>query len=375
MKATTKPAILVVEDDPVQNRLISLMAEEVGCTYLTALTGQDGVRIAIEKKPALILMDIHLPDISGFQALKEIREESGNTSRVLLMSVDDSEEAVILGISSGADGFIAKPFKINELAMKIKRLLNLPFPKDKIENLSKNISKSEGSFSQHFSKDTMSLIFNSDRRATKMSIYTFSSILIVHLDGLTDLIDKVDSDKMHEVVNDIIGEISLRIYRNRGSIHHFIGETVFATFGTPVVYDNDTMNALLCAEDVRKLGFAKTPLLKNIKIQTAIISGKVYSGILNTEVQKISHAVMGQPIRKARCLDTQLRELNGHIIIDRQTFDVIGEYTDAKKIEAEKIGELYEVHKLLHDKIAQIPNLKKQYTPKDSVSDDGYEKL
>lgn len=372
-----KPLVLVVEDDPIQNRLICLMAEEVGCASLTALSGRDGVRMAKEKSPDLILMDIHLPDISGFQGLKEMRAVlPADKCRVLLMSVDDSEEAIILGISSGADGFIQKPFKVKELAIKIKRLLNLPYSLDKLDDIQKSLTSNEAGFDQHFSKDTISLMFNSEQSKTRKSIYTFSSILIIHLKGLNDHIDKVDSEKLHELVNDLIGELSIVVYRNRGSIHHFIGETLFATFGTPVVYDNDTINALLCANDIMELGKGSpNKNFKEVSLQTAIISGKVYSGILNTEVQKINHAVLGEPIRQARRLDTRLANLNGDIVIDKNTLDVIGEYTRNEPMEPIEGLHLYRVTSLDHQKIATIPNLNKQYTPKDSVSDEGYEKL
>lgn len=360
-----------------------MMLEKLGCKGIPVFTGADGIKVAAERTPDLILIDIHLPDITGFHALKEIRENpSSQDCRCMMMSVDTSEESVILGISSGADGFITKPIKLQELGLKVSSLLNLPISHERLKTINSNLREEDATFASHFSKDTLSYMFNSDRGQATNAIYTFSSVLVVHFQGMNAMVDDMDSESMQNIVNTLTSDISTIIYKNRGSINHFIGETIMATFGTPVVYDNDTINALLCAEEIAEYGrIMKDNAVKeakNIKLCIGITSGKVFSGTLSSATHKLSHAVLGEPIRIARIMDVDLRKIDRDIIIDEATKEVVGPYIEYTPIQIDgnqNIGNFYVVEGVDMDQISQIPNLAKQYTPKDQVSDEGYTKL
>ena len=360
-----------------------MMLEKLGCKSISALSGTEGIRIAAERSPELILIDIHLPDVTGFHALKEIRNNPASQDcRCMLMSVDTSEESVILGISSGADGFITKPIKLHELGLKVSSLLGLPISHERLRAINSDIREENANFSSHFSKDTLSYMFNSDRGQSTTAIYTFSSVLVVHFQGMSAMVDTMDSDAMQKIVNTLTSDISTIIYKNRGSINHFIGETIMATFGTPVVYDNDTINALLWAEEITEYGrMMKDSAVKGaekIQLRVGITSGKVFAGSLSSATHKLSHAVLGDPVRIARIMDVDLRKVNREIIIDEATKDVVEPYIEFSPVKIDgnhDIGNFYVVEGVDMDQISLIPNLGKQYTPKDQVSDEGYTKL
>ncbi len=102
--------ILVVEDDGANRYLISFILTEYGYNVLPAFTGEEGVRIALKEKIDLILMDIRLPDLDGYEAIKRIRASKVgyNVPIIALTSyamVGDEQKA----LSAGFTGYLTKP--------------------------------------------------------------------------------------------------------------------------------------------------------------------------------------------------------------------------------------------------------------------------
>ncbi len=115
-------SILIVEDDEgirvvVQDALISQ-----GYHVVTAGNGKKGLELAIRLKPDLIILDVMLPLMNGFDICKTIRKE-GITSPVMMLTVKDEEVDKVLGLELGADDYVTKPFSLKELTARVKALL------------------------------------------------------------------------------------------------------------------------------------------------------------------------------------------------------------------------------------------------------------
>ena len=116
--------ILIVEDNEKNMKLVRDILRHNGHATLEAPTGGEGVRLASEKKPDLILMDIQLPDIDGIEALRRIREDSAlDAVAVIAVSAsvmpDDQQKIV----TSGFDAFVTKPINLKHFVDTVKRFL------------------------------------------------------------------------------------------------------------------------------------------------------------------------------------------------------------------------------------------------------------
>jgi two-component system, cell cycle response regulator DivK len=116
--------ILIVEDNEKNMKLVRDILRHHGHTTLEAATGGDGVRLAREERPDLILMDIQLPDIDGIAALGLIRAESSlDATPVVAVSAsvmpDDQQKIV----TSGFDAFITKPLDLKQFLGTVQRFL------------------------------------------------------------------------------------------------------------------------------------------------------------------------------------------------------------------------------------------------------------
>lgn len=115
-------AILLVEDEPNVVSVIKRGLAEHGFEISVATNGETGLQMAMEYSYDLIILDLMLPVMDGIQICKRLRAQN-NPTPILMLTALDATENVVTGLNSGADDYMAKPFKMIELASRIKALL------------------------------------------------------------------------------------------------------------------------------------------------------------------------------------------------------------------------------------------------------------
>mgnify|MGYP000765447937 FL=1 len=116
-----KKTVLIVEDEKNIVDIIAFNLKKEGYTVITAADGEEGVQKAMEENPDLILLDIMLPKMDGFEVCQHIREFSNMPIVMLTAKGDDMDK--ILGLEYGADDYITKPFNILEVKARIKAIM------------------------------------------------------------------------------------------------------------------------------------------------------------------------------------------------------------------------------------------------------------
>lgn len=114
--------ILIVEDERAVARGIEYALASEGFTPLLAVTGRQALELARSQHPHLILLDIRLPDVSGFDVCRQLRAD-GNRVPILMLTACDEEVDRVLGLELGADDYVVKPFSLRELISRIRALL------------------------------------------------------------------------------------------------------------------------------------------------------------------------------------------------------------------------------------------------------------
>lgn len=113
-----KKTILIVDDEKTIVDMLVYNLQKEGYNTLEAGDGEEGVRIALENKPDLVLLDIMLPKMDGLAVCKRIRQSLNIP--ILMLSAKDEEIDKILGLELGADDYITKPFSVRELMARVK---------------------------------------------------------------------------------------------------------------------------------------------------------------------------------------------------------------------------------------------------------------
>ncbi len=115
-------AILIIEDDPAMLRGLKDNFSFKGYSVRTAKDGESGLNEALNSKPDLILLDIMLPKINGYEICRLIRAE-GLDIPIIMLTAKGQESDIILGLNLGADDYVTKPFNIQELLARVNAFL------------------------------------------------------------------------------------------------------------------------------------------------------------------------------------------------------------------------------------------------------------
>lgn len=113
--------ILVIEDDPVLQQALGLNLKREGYEVLGASDGLSGLQMARDAQPDLVILDLMLPKLDGLSVARGIRQ--AGTTPIIMLTARDGEIDRIVGLESGADDYVVKPFSFGELAARIRAVL------------------------------------------------------------------------------------------------------------------------------------------------------------------------------------------------------------------------------------------------------------
>ena len=113
-----KKKILVVEDEKAISDILVFNLQREGYDTLAAYDGAEGLRCALEEAPDLILLDVMLPEMDGFEVCRRVRAEKDTP--IIMLTAREEETDKVMGLELGADDYITKPFSMRELMARVK---------------------------------------------------------------------------------------------------------------------------------------------------------------------------------------------------------------------------------------------------------------
>lgn len=119
-----KKKILVIDDTALMVKIIKDILEKEGYDVVTANSGKEGIQKVREEKPELVLLDVVMPEMDGFETCKILRDDdSNNLMPIIMLTAQDSEDDKLEGLELGADDYIIKPFNPRELSSRVRNTL------------------------------------------------------------------------------------------------------------------------------------------------------------------------------------------------------------------------------------------------------------
>lgn len=155
--------ILIVEDEQNIVDILSFNLSRDGYDTLEAYDGVTGLQLALEENPDLILLDLMLPGMDGFDVCKRVRA-SGSATPIIMLTAREEETDKVLGLELGADDYITKPFSVRELMARIKaniRRVDMRPQEEEKEKRENRLGR--------FSIDTMQMVVYKDGKALELS--------------------------------------------------------------------------------------------------------------------------------------------------------------------------------------------------------------
>ena len=116
------PQVLVVDDEPNIRELVQVALKFHGCAVTTAVSGRDALRQAETARPDLIVLDVMMPDMDGFEVCRRLRA-AGNEVPVIFLTARDTSSDTVTGLALGGDDYVTKPFSVEALVARVRAVL------------------------------------------------------------------------------------------------------------------------------------------------------------------------------------------------------------------------------------------------------------
>jgi len=340
--------ILIVHEDEEQlNFLRQYIAMQDYETEIVK-TGEEVIGAMDQFHPDLIVMNLFLPGLSGIEVLREIRErEDLEQIPVIIMSSDDSDEARIVCLSSGANDYITSPLSLPDLSIKIQNSLEMLGYRRQILNLNAKLAKEKSILLRYFSPDLVEKILNEEIRPELGGQTLNGTVMFFDIRGSTPLAERIGPKLYASFISDLFARLFDIIFSHQGSVNELLGDGILASFGCPVEIEEHRLFATKAALDIRnffkEFNQSQKPdyLPDDIRFGVGIASGKIFAGNIGSAI-RLKYAVMGDPVNTAARIQELARDLNTDILVDENTAkgcngsvhpQVVGSYQLRGKVE------------------------------------------
>ena len=321
--------ILVIDGNIYEQVFLQKLIDELKHDFRLAPEGQQGMSMALDWKPDVILLNVQLPDGSGIELLKQIRSKPGlEKIPVILMSPDTSEKAMVEGLSSGANDVIITPIRTGELAIRLDHMLRMKSYEEDLQVLNKKLQREKKLLSKYFSEDMVEEILKEDQTTNLSGTNLTASILFYDLRNSTGLGEKLTPKLFAEFLSEMFTDIMDLVYGNGGSVNKLLGDGMMATFGAPVSSGVDAFNAVNTALQIREYlatfnDVRPDYLTEPIHAGIGVATGKVFAGNIGS-VRRIEYTLLGDPVNTASRLESLTKEAKVDILIDGNTREALG---------------------------------------------------
>jgi len=244
--------ILVVDDTPQNVKLLGDLLTAKGFTTVTAASGEEALRKLAQDRPALVLLDIMMPGLSGYDVCRRIRAEPSTALLpvVLVTSLDPHEER-IKGIEAGADDFVQKPFNHAELLARVRSLLRIKSLQDEIERQAEELRDWNatlearvqaalgeidklGRLKRFFSAPVAEAIVSAGEADLMAPHRRDICCVFVDLRGFTAFTDGAEPEEVMSVLGEFHAAMGALITEYEGTVPHFAGDGILIFFNDPL---------------------------------------------------------------------------------------------------------------------------------------------
>jgi class 3 adenylate cyclase len=230
--------ILVVDDTPANVKLLSDLLAAKGYEVSAAANGEQALEAIARQAPDLVLLDIMMPGISGYDVCRRIRENPATALLpvVLCTSLDPNQERV-KGIEAGADDFLSKPVNQPELFARVKSLLRVKRLQD--ERLARLKSFFSPQLAEAIAAGRGDEVLKTHRREITVEFFDMR--------GFTAFTDSAEPEEVMELLRAFHGALGRLVLEHQGTLERFAGDAVMVFFNDPVPIERPAEHAVRTA--------------------------------------------------------------------------------------------------------------------------------
>ena len=251
--------VLVVDDDPDMGAYLGVLLRKEGMRADIVEGGDAAMMRVMTDPPDLILLDVMMPGVSGFEICQRLKSEETTAliPIVLVTGLEDTDSRV-RGIEAGADDFLSKPVKREELVARVKTLRRLHETRKELESrrLAAEVERKEAirkTFSRYISPRLADRIIGDMGKGDDIFSKAQRSnvvALFADLRGFTRLTDQTEVGRVVEMLNEYFSILSEAAYHHEATIFNMAGDALLVGFNVPFAQENPVERAYLCAREM-----------------------------------------------------------------------------------------------------------------------------
>ena len=266
---TPDPLVLVVDDLPQNVRLLEAVLSPKGFRVATASSGEEALDVLSKQHPDLVLLDILMPGMDGYEVCRRIREDPETAFLPVIMITASGGQEKIRAIESGADNFVNKPFDQAELLARVRSLVRVKRYHDTIENQAAELSawnreleqrvrdqieelERVGLLRRFLPQQLADLIISSGDESFLNAHRRHITVVCCDLRGFTAFAETAEPEDVWEILGEYNGALGDLIGRFEGTLERFTGDGLVVFFNDPIPCDDAPMRSVRMALAMRQ---------------------------------------------------------------------------------------------------------------------------
>ena len=266
----TPPRILIVDDNLTNVKVLQTRLAAEGYEVITAADGEEGLAAARQQAPDLILLDVMMPKLDGFEVCRRLRADAAFpfTPIIMVTAMSDSKD-VIAGLEAGGDEYLTKPIDHAALGARVRSMLRIKRLHDTAETLAaevrewnaslerrvaEQVSELErvGRLRRFFSPQLADLIVNGGADDPLKSHRSEITVVFLDLRGFTAFAEVAEPEEVMGVLREYHQVTGKLILEYEGTLEHFTGDGITILFNDPVPIPNPSERAVRMALAIRE---------------------------------------------------------------------------------------------------------------------------
>ncbi|OLC52142.1 MAG: adenylate/guanylate cyclase domain-containing response regulator [Chloroflexi bacterium 13_1_40CM_4_68_4] len=345
--------ILVVDDQRQNLRLLEAVLAPRGYTVLTASSGDEALERIAADSPDLILLDIVMPGMNGYEVIRRIRADARTSFLPVVMVTASPEQDKIEAIEAGADDFIPKPFEQHELLARVRSLLRIKRYHDTIARQSAELAEWNRTLEERvgeqvneivnlrrlrrfLSPQIADLVLSQGGEASLEPHRRDISVVNCDLRGFTAFSETGEPEDVMRVMreyHEALGEI---VFRFEGTVRDMAGDGIMVLFNDPIPFPDATARAVRMAVTMRdrmaELGGGWRKLGHELGFGVGISRGYATLGRIGFE-GRFEYGAVGTVVNLAARLCGEAK--SGQILLSQRAYAAVEDF-----VEAQAVGEL-----------------------------------
>jgi len=254
--------ILVVDDTPMNVKLLEGVLSGQGYAVSTAASGPQALELVRQDPPDLVLLDVVMPEMSGYEVCRRLRaEDATRLLPVIMVTALDPLQERVKGIEAGADDFLTKPINQPELLARVRSLLRIKSLHDELAELNRTLEQRVqdqvaqlerlGRLRRFFSPQLADLIVAGDADDPLKSHRREVTVVFLDLRGFTAFAETAEPEEVMTVLREYHAEMGRLIVAAEGTLERFAGDGIMIFFNDPVQVPDPAARAVRMAVGMR----------------------------------------------------------------------------------------------------------------------------